>query len=637
MEVTNKVGFNEEEVTSTSVSEVSSDTVLPKLASVQGRTSGPTRRSTKGGWTEQEDDMLSKTVKLFNGKNWKKIAECFPGRSDVQCLHRWQKVLNPDLVKGPWTKEEDDRIIELVKKYGSKKWSVIAQSLPGRIGKQCRERWHNHLNPEIKKHAWTREEELTLIRAHQIYGNKWAELAKFLPGRADNSIKNHWNCSVKKRLDSYLASEFTGDLLCINAYDSYKYDRNEGSLKRKGAECDPEAVCSLVQEDSDSDIDTSLGVSLLGVSNGRQRNSLYSEAIQIENRCLKEERHSMKECVNCIRSDCGSPVTCDLSSESSITHLSTHEPGDLSNISSRPSAELSLSLSISSDPVDVMPPKTNSQSPCLGVPVTSKGNIESPKRPRHNASPLRETCFVNSKLNIECNTHFPYLSSGEVGGEKGHTCRKSKVSTSPQSENVSFGPLFYETHEQTNPNIFIRDGRYSSTEKNIQLESCPSCCSTPPSHVGSISVSSSPEAILRTAAKNFKNTPSIIRKRTRQTSERDCNRIDVNSICISEVRNGGSSNDSQGSSHSCDHVLAGLDDPTTAHLLKVKWLSLSSPGLHAETDVPSKSLEKRLEYAFDLEWDTSKSKGSVPADSSGVMSNQNFVRRGIGINCNSVI
>ncbi|XP_022962304.1 transcription factor MYB3R-1 [Cucurbita moschata] len=170
------------------------------------RTSGPTRRSTKGQWTAEEDEILRKAVQRFKGKNWKKIAECFKDRTDVQCLHRWQKVLNPELVKGPWSKEEDETIVELVQKYGPKKWSTIAQHLPGRIGKQCRERWHNHLNPAINKEAWTQEEELALIRAHQIYGNRWAELTKFLPGRTDNAIKNHWNSSVKKKLDSYLAS-----------------------------------------------------------------------------------------------------------------------------------------------------------------------------------------------------------------------------------------------------------------------------------------------------------------------------------------------------------------------------------------------------------------------------------------------
>ncbi|KAJ4957748.1 hypothetical protein NE237_024859 [Protea cynaroides] len=179
---------------------------VQKMRPTHGRICGPTRRSTKGQWTPEEDELLCKAVQRFKGRNWKKIAECFKDRTDVQCLHRWQKVLNPELVKGPWSKEEDDIIIELVNKIGAKKWSTIAQALPGRIGKQCRERWHNHLNPAINKQAWTQEEELALIQAHHIYGNKWAELTKFLPGRTDNAIKNHWNSSVKKKLDSYLAS-----------------------------------------------------------------------------------------------------------------------------------------------------------------------------------------------------------------------------------------------------------------------------------------------------------------------------------------------------------------------------------------------------------------------------------------------
>ncbi|CAI9755656.1 unnamed protein product [Fraxinus pennsylvanica] len=195
----------ESDTASTTPSDGSRD-CLQGVQPLHGRTSGPTRRSTKGQWTPEEDEILRMAVQRFKGKNWKKIAECFKDRTDVQCLHRWQKVLDPELVKGPWSKEEDEMIIHCVNKYGPKKWSTISKHLPGRIGKQCRERWHNHLNPAINKDAWTQEEELALIHAHQIYGNKWAELTKFLPGRTDNAIKNHWNSSIKKKLDTYLSS-----------------------------------------------------------------------------------------------------------------------------------------------------------------------------------------------------------------------------------------------------------------------------------------------------------------------------------------------------------------------------------------------------------------------------------------------
>ncbi|KAJ6758474.1 TRANSCRIPTION REPRESSOR MYB5 [Salix koriyanagi] len=224
----------------------------PKL--LHGRTSGPARRSTKGQWKAEEDEILRKAVQRFKGKNWKKIAECFKDRTDVQCLHRWQKVLNPELVKGPWSKEEDEIIVELVNKYGPKKWSTIAQHLPGRIGKQCRERWHNHLNPAINKEAWTQQEELALIRAHQIYGNRWAELTKFLPGRTDNAIKNHWNSSVKKKLDSYVASGLLEQFqssplvghqtLSMPSSSSRLHSSGDDNAQRGGSEAEDISECS---------------------------------------------------------------------------------------------------------------------------------------------------------------------------------------------------------------------------------------------------------------------------------------------------------------------------------------------------------------------------------------------------------
>ncbi|XVE52359.1 hypothetical protein DITRI_Ditri02bG0116600 [Diplodiscus trichospermus] len=104
------------------------------------------------------------------------------------------------LKKGPWTSAEDAILIDYVKKHGEGNWNAV-QKHSGlfRCGKSCRLRWANHLRPNLKKGAFTQDEEQLIIELHSKMGNKWARMAAHLPGRTDNEIKNYWNTRIKRR------------------------------------------------------------------------------------------------------------------------------------------------------------------------------------------------------------------------------------------------------------------------------------------------------------------------------------------------------------------------------------------------------------------------------------------------------
>ena len=85
-----------------------------------------------------------------------------------------------------WTLQEDNLLRKLVDEHGHRKWSFIAGKMEGRRGKQCRDRWLNHLKPDIRRGEWTAEEERILVEGHRMLGTRWAALAKLLPGRPEN-------------------------------------------------------------------------------------------------------------------------------------------------------------------------------------------------------------------------------------------------------------------------------------------------------------------------------------------------------------------------------------------------------------------------------------------------------------------
>lgn len=184
------------------------------------------------GWSKDEDSRLTEIMKKYkNPRDWEPIAkEHGRGRSAKECHERWIRYLKPGVRKGQWTDHEDAIVMEAVSTSSEQpftRWSDLAQRLPGRVGKQIRDRWVNHLNPSINHLPFSREDDLLLWDGHKKLGKRWVEISTkyFNNNRSENHIKNRWySASFKKFITNQFGAE---------AYSGGKSTKKESPGKKR--------------------------------------------------------------------------------------------------------------------------------------------------------------------------------------------------------------------------------------------------------------------------------------------------------------------------------------------------------------------------------------------------------------------
>lgn len=149
-------------------------------------------------WTEDEDAILLHYANVHQERNWKEIASHIPTKSDIQCSARYKRI-QPGLVKGSWTPEENEKLILLVDTYG-RNWSKISEFFVSRTGKQIRDRYLNSLDPEINHDKFTVEEDYKILECYERLGTKWSLISDFFPDRTADMIKNRFYSKVKREM-----------------------------------------------------------------------------------------------------------------------------------------------------------------------------------------------------------------------------------------------------------------------------------------------------------------------------------------------------------------------------------------------------------------------------------------------------
>eukprot|EP01040_Poterioochromonas_malhamensis_P015154 gene15154-16917_t len=162
-------------------------------------------------WSDEEDKRLLMGIEQYGENNWRMVAKIVGTRDAVKCMQRWEKGLKPGIIKGRWSEEEDRALVYLVSQ-GYKNWGQVAQHMPGRTSKQCRERWNHYLDPTLIHTPFTEEEDQLLLSLQSEHGNKWALIARNIPGRTENAVKLRHHALMKKTPSQQYVSNSSKDM-----------------------------------------------------------------------------------------------------------------------------------------------------------------------------------------------------------------------------------------------------------------------------------------------------------------------------------------------------------------------------------------------------------------------------------------
>ncbi|GJE84916.1 snRNA-activating protein complex subunit 4 [Phanerochaete sordida] len=151
-------------------------------------------------WTAESDQRLLEMVDVYGTENWLLVArQVSEDATAGQCQSRYQRTLQPGLRRGPWTQEEDTRLKRATEVFG-RSWIDVAAFVPTRNNEQCRERWHEHVNPTVGRGRWTEEEDAALLSAYEAVGDKWKEVSlRVGSGRTDNMCRHRYVLLMKRR------------------------------------------------------------------------------------------------------------------------------------------------------------------------------------------------------------------------------------------------------------------------------------------------------------------------------------------------------------------------------------------------------------------------------------------------------